>query len=67
MTANSTSLEWHELIQENGSLRRMIAELLITNQELRWQLLGYRSRSTHHPRPLSSSLHSREELSATSM
>jgi hypothetical protein len=41
MTANNTSTEWRELVQENGSLRTMIAELLITNQELRWQLLAY--------------------------
>jgi predicted SAM-dependent methyltransferase len=49
MTANSTLLECHELLQENGSLRIMIAELLITNQELRWQLLAYQNQQhTNH-------------------
>ncbi len=30
--------EWQQLAQENGSLRVIIAELLIKNQKLRWQL-----------------------------
>jgi len=42
MQATSELLDWHELVQENSSLRAMIAELLITNQELRWQLLARR-------------------------
>ena len=28
--------DWQELAQENGSLRTIIAELLIKNQKLRW-------------------------------
>jgi hypothetical protein len=36
--------EWQQLAQENGSLRQIIVELLIKNQNLRWQLSlnGYR-------------------------
>jgi hypothetical protein len=30
--------EWQQLAQENGSLRAIIVELLIKNQNLRWQL-----------------------------
>jgi hypothetical protein len=33
----------HELKQENGYLRAIVAELLIKNQKLRWELLGQRS------------------------
>lgn len=33
--------DWQELAQENGSLRAIIAELLIKNQKLRWELLGH--------------------------
>jgi hypothetical protein len=33
-------LDWQQLAQENGSLRAIIAELLIKNQNLRWELLG---------------------------
>jgi hypothetical protein len=33
--------EWQQLKQENGSLRAIIAELLIKNQNLRWELLGH--------------------------
>jgi hypothetical protein len=47
VTANGTPLNAHELIQENGSLRTVIAELLATNQELRWQLLAYQSNEQH--------------------
>jgi hypothetical protein len=32
------SLDWQQLTQENGCLRVIIAELLIKNQNLRWQL-----------------------------
>ena len=32
--------DWQQLAQENGSLRAIIAELLIKNQNLRWELLG---------------------------
>ena len=30
--------EWQQLAMENGSLRVIIAELLLKNQKLRWQL-----------------------------
>jgi hypothetical protein len=30
--------DWQQLAQENGSLRAIIAELLIKNQNLRWEL-----------------------------
>jgi hypothetical protein len=33
-------LDWQQLAQENGSLRVIIAELLIKNQKLRWELSG---------------------------
>jgi len=33
--------DWQQLAQENGSLRSIIAELLIKNQNLRWELLGH--------------------------
>jgi hypothetical protein len=33
-------LDWQQLAQENGSLRAIIAELLIKNQNLRWELLN---------------------------
>lgn len=33
--------EWQQLAMENGSLRVIIAELLIKNQKLRWQLSGH--------------------------
>jgi hypothetical protein len=29
---------WQQLARENGGLRAIIAELLITNQKLRWEL-----------------------------
>jgi hypothetical protein len=32
--------DWQQLAQENGSLRAIIAELLIKNQKLRWELQG---------------------------
>jgi hypothetical protein len=34
------SSDWQQLAQENGSLRAIIAELLIKNQTLRWELLS---------------------------
>lgn len=34
------SPDWQQLAQENGSLRIIIAELLIKNQKLRWELSG---------------------------
>jgi hypothetical protein len=36
---NATS-DFQQLAQENGSLRMIIAELLIKNQNLRWELLS---------------------------
>ena len=33
--------DWQELAQENGSLRAIIAELLIKNQQFRRELLGH--------------------------
>jgi hypothetical protein len=44
--------DWQELAQENGSLRTIIAELLIKNQKLRWQLLGNGCGPVHDPRLL---------------
>ena len=44
--------EWQELAQENGSLRTIIAELLIKNQKLRWELLGNGCGPVHDPRLL---------------
>ena len=41
MTPDHHSLDWQNLVQENGALRAIITDLLIANQELRWQLLGY--------------------------
>jgi hypothetical protein len=47
--------EWQELAQENGSLRAIIAELLLTNQTLRWELLAHRHGHTQDPKLLSTS------------
>ncbi len=44
--------DWQELAQENGSLRAIIAELLIKNQKLRWELLGHGCGPVHDPRLL---------------
>jgi hypothetical protein len=33
-------LDWQQLAQENGTLRAIVAELLIKNQNLRWELLS---------------------------
>jgi hypothetical protein len=41
--------DWQQLAQENGSLRAIIAELLIKNQNLRWQLQGHGSRRSQDP------------------
>jgi hypothetical protein len=32
--------DWQQLAQENGTLRAIVAELLIKNQNLRWELLS---------------------------
>jgi hypothetical protein len=34
--------DWPQLVRENSSLRVIIAELLIKNQKLRWELLRHR-------------------------
>jgi hypothetical protein len=41
-----------QLAQENGSLRVIIAELLIKNQSLRWELQGQGCWPAHDPRLL---------------
>ena len=61
MIANNPSSDWQDLARENGSLRAIIAELLITNQKLRWELQGYRCGPAHDPRPLIGS----EEMSVS--
>jgi hypothetical protein len=33
--------DWQQLTQENRTLRAMITELLIKNQNLRWELLAH--------------------------
>jgi hypothetical protein len=44
--------EWQQLAQENGSLRTIIGELLIKNQNLRWELSGHECRPVQDPRIL---------------
>ena len=44
--------DWQELAQENGSLRAIIAELLVKNQKLRWELLVLGCGPAHDPRVL---------------
>jgi len=47
--------DWQELAKENGSLRAIIAELLIKNQNLRWELQGGGSRAGQDPGVLTAS------------
>jgi hypothetical protein len=47
--------EWQQLAQENGSLRAIIVELLIKNQNLRWELSLNGLRPVHDPRVLMAS------------
>jgi hypothetical protein len=47
--------DWQQLAQENGSLRAIIAELLIKNQKLRWELQGRGYRPGHDPKLLTAS------------
>jgi hypothetical protein len=47
--------EWQELAQENGSLRAIIVELLIKNQNLRWELSLNGLRPVQDPRVLMAS------------
>lgn len=44
MTLINPPSDCQYLVRENGSLRAIIAELLITNQKLRWELQGYENR-----------------------
>ena len=44
-----------QLTQENGSLRAIIAELLIKNQNLRWELEGHGCWPGQDPRLLTAS------------
>jgi hypothetical protein len=47
--------EWQQLAQENGSLRAIIVELLIKNQNLRWELSLNGLRPVQDPRVLMAS------------
>jgi hypothetical protein len=47
--------DWQQLAQENGSLRAIIAELLIKNQNLRWELQGHGCWPGHDPKRLTAS------------
>jgi hypothetical protein len=47
--------DWQQLAQENGSLRSIIAELLIKNQNLRWELQARGSRASQGPGLLAAS------------
>jgi hypothetical protein len=51
----SEELDWQQLAQENGSLRAIIAELLIKNQNLRWELQGRGCWPGQDPRLLTAS------------
>jgi hypothetical protein len=44
-----------KLARENGSLRAIIAELLIKNQNLRWELHGHGRWPGHDPKLLTAS------------
>ena len=55
MEQMSVPPEWQQLAQENGSLRVIIAELLIKNQKLRWQLSGHGCWPVQDPRVLMAS------------
>jgi hypothetical protein len=47
--------DWQQLAQENGSLRAIIAELLMKNQNLRWELQGHGCWPGHDPKLLTAS------------
>jgi hypothetical protein len=51
----SEELDWQQLAQENGSLRAIITELLIKNQNLRWELQGHGCWPSHGPKLLTAS------------
>jgi hypothetical protein len=55
MEQMSPPQEWQQLAQENGSLRAIIVELLIKNQNLRWELSLNGLRPVHDPRVLMAS------------
>ena len=55
MEQMSVPTEWQELAQENGSLRAIIVELLIKNQNLRWELSLNGLRPVQDPRVLMAS------------
>jgi hypothetical protein len=40
-------IDWQQLVQENRTLRAMITELLIKNQNLRWELLAHQPAGLH--------------------
>ena len=47
--------DWQQLAQENGSLRSIIAELLMKNQNLRWELHGHGHWPRQDPKLLTAS------------
>jgi len=47
--------DWEQLKRENGSLRAIIADLLVKNQNLRWELLGNSDEPAHCFRSMSAS------------
>jgi hypothetical protein len=53
--ARNDEPDWQQLAQENGSLRMIIAELLIKNQNLRWELHGHGWWPRHDPKLLTAS------------
>jgi hypothetical protein len=55
MEQMSSPQEWQQLAQENGSLRAIIVELLIKNQNLRWELSLNGLRPVQDPRVLMAS------------
>jgi hypothetical protein len=55
MEQMSPPREWQQLAQENGSLRAIIVELLIKNQNLRWELSLNGLRPVQDPRVLMAS------------
>jgi hypothetical protein len=55
METRNDEPDLQQLAQENGSLRALIAELLIKNQQLRWELQGRGYRPGHDPKLLTAS------------
>ena len=52
---NEEAQDWQQLAQENGSLRAIIGELLIKNQNLRWELQAHGCWPAHDPKLLMAS------------